>query len=114
MEFVYVYWTDTLGKHYSISGQHALNKYGAKQGKTHWEARSYGIPVYNSQQSPMPESNIKMHIKEFLTLATKYTNTMFIVPSCKIKPVALSLLFAPNNVICHPEIFALLKEEEIP
>lgn len=45
MEFVYVYWTDTLGKHYSISGQHALNKYGAKQGQTHWEARSYGIPI---------------------------------------------------------------------
>lgn len=70
--------------------------------------------LYNAQQSPMPESSIRMHIKEFLTLATKYTNTMFIVASCKIKPVSLSLLYAPNNVICHPEIFALLKEEEIP
>lgn len=110
MEFVYVYWTDVEGKHYTSSGLIAVKHFGAVEDTTHYNKNSYGIPIFNSKHGYLDDATIRKNIFEFINLAKSYPSTMFIFGHTPpITTIIKALLFHPANVLLDSTIIQLLE-----
>jgi hypothetical protein len=111
MKYVYVYWTDTEGSHYTSSGLIAMKYFGAVESNTNLKSTSYGIQIFNSDHNYLPPTDIKNNIIRFIDLAKANPNAMFIFgPTPVLLDVCKALLFVPDNVVLDLKVSWLLEQ----
>lgn len=107
MTFIFVFGSNTAGRHGKGAALHARKCYGANYGQgVGLQGRSYAIPTKNEKFRPLPLIEIEKHVDGFVEFARKHPELSFYITpiGCGLagyNPEQIAPMFKGLPANCH-------------